>query len=114
MSSDLGTMFGLGLEACDGWRQLRRHRLFETSFRLLPPSCSHKGATVGIYGDHARDCRRKPGVRDRGIDFPDREPLSIAHRALETPWMNWKECSQAIPPAYSQYIAEQFLARPTP
>ena len=34
--------------------------------------------------------------------------------AMQIDWMTRDEMAQAIPPAYSQYIAEQFLARPTP
>lgn len=103
-----GSSFGLGVEVYDGWRQLRRHRLFETSFAAEAPGCKHTGATIGIYGDHARDRRRKPGVRERGIDFPDVEKLPLGRKAMGIDWMHWKELSQAIPPAYSRYIAEQY------
>lgn len=106
-----GSMFGLGVEVYDGWRQLRRHRLFETNFPCRVPECRHKGATIGIYGDHARDRRRKPGVRERGVDFPDCDKLLLGRKALGIDWMRWKELSQAIPPAYSRYLAEQFLIR---
>lgn len=107
-----GTMFGLGVQVYDGWRQLRRHRLFETSF-LAPPSwCDHSGATIGLYGDHARDRRRKPGVRDHGIDFPDCDTLQLGIDSMQMPWCrNWKEISQAIPPVYAQYLAEWWKDR---
>src|SRR5690606_38259119 len=36
-----GSSFGLGVEVYDGWRQLRRHRLFESSVALLAPPCQH-------------------------------------------------------------------------
>ncbi len=103
-----GSSFNLGVEVYDGWRQLRRHRLFESSFPIEQPRCVHAGATIGIYGDHARDRRRKPGVRARGIDFPDCDRIAIASTAMGIDWMNWKELSQAIPPAYSRYIANQY------
>jgi hypothetical protein len=64
-----------------------------------------------VYGDHLRDRRRKPGVRDRGIDFPDAQKLSLGSQAMGIEWMKWKELSQAIPPAYSRYIAEQWSAQ---
>lgn len=105
-----GTMFGLGVEVYDGWRELRRHRWFETSFAMLAPSCRHQGATIGIYGDHARDRRRKPGVRERGIDFPDSDKLRLAQEAMGIDWMIWKEISQAIPPAYTEFIGRQLIA----
>ena len=105
-----GSMFGLGVQVYDGWRQLRRHRWFESTFSVLIPQCNHAGATIGIYGDHARDRRRKPGARDRGIDFPDEQRVALARVALAMPWVNeWKGLSQAIPPAYSEYIGRKFL-----
>lgn len=104
-----GTMFGLGVEVYDGWRELRRHRWFESSVGMLAPSCRHRGATIGVYGDHARDRRRKPGVH-RGIDFPASDKLSLASAAMGIDWMNWKELSQAIPPAYTKFIGDQLMA----
>jgi DNA (cytosine-5)-methyltransferase 1 len=106
-----GSMFGLGVEVYDGWRQLRRHRWFESPMRPLVPRCHHRGATIGFYGDHARDRRRKPGVRDRGVDFPDSDKLELGRKAMQMPWSDWHGISQAIPPAYSEWIARQFLAQ---
>jgi Site-specific DNA methylase len=105
-----GSMFGLGVEVYDGWRQLRRHRWFESSVQMLAPSCQHNGATIGIYGDHARDRRRKPGVRERGIDFPTTDGLRLGREAMGIDWMNWKELSQSIPPAFSEYIGVRLMA----
>lgn len=104
-----GSMFGLGVEVYDGWRQLRRHRWFESKLRPLVPPCRHGGATIGFYGDHARDRRRKPGIRDRGIDFPDADKLALGQAAMEMPWSDWAGISQAIPPAYSEFIGRQAL-----
>jgi len=105
-----GSSFGLGVTVYDGWRQLRRHRLFESNFLLLSVPCTHKGATIGIYGDHARDQRRKPGVRERGIDFPDNDKLSLGRAAMGMPWAaHWRELSQAIPPAYTKFVGEQLM-----
>lgn len=104
-----GTMFGLGVQVYDGFWQLRRHRWFESAFRPLVPPCNHRGATIGIYGDHARDRRRKPGVRDRGKDFPDNERVALARVALGIDWADWKGLSQAIPPAYSEFIGRQVI-----
>ncbi len=105
-----GSMFGLGVQVYDGWRQLRRHRWFEATFRPLIPCCQHTGATIGFYGDHARDRRRKPGVRDRGVDFPDANKLELGRTAMEMPWSDWHGISQAIPPAYSEFIGRHALA----
>lgn len=44
-----GTMFGLGTP--DGSAELRRHRLFETSFSIpLRPRCQHGSATLTVTG----------------------------------------------------------------
>lgn len=107
-----GSMFGLGVQVYDGFRQLRRHRWFESTIRPLVPNCQHQGATIGFYGDHARDRRRKPGARDRGVDFPDSAKLQLGRDAMDMPWSDWHGISQAIPPAYSEFIgrhAIQFL-----
>lgn len=104
-----GSMFGLGVQVYDGWRQLRRHRWFEATFRPLIPQCHHRGATIGFYGDHARDRRRKPGTRDRGVDFADADKIELGRAAMEMPWADWHGISQAIPPAYSEFIGLQAL-----
>lgn len=104
-----GSSFGLGVEVYDGWRQLRRHRYFETTFPMLSPPCQHQGATIGLYGDHARDRRRVDGL-SRGKDFPDRDKLELGRKAMGMPWaQKWREVSEAIPPAYTEFIGAQLL-----
>lgn len=104
-----GSSIGLGVAKYD--RELRRHRHFETTFPVMVSPCAHRKATIGIYGDHARDRRRKPGVRDRGVDFPDSEKLDLGREAMGMPWVTrWKGLSQAIPPAYTEHIGGYLLA----
>jgi DNA (cytosine-5)-methyltransferase 1 len=98
-----GSSIGLGVRKYD--RELRRHRHFEVNFPVMVSPCAHQRATIGIYGDHARDRRRKPGVRDRGVDFPDMEKLELGREAMGMPWVTrWKGLSQAVPPAYTEHI----------
>lgn len=105
-----GTMFGLGVEVAGEWLQLRRHRWFESPMRPLIPPCQHTGPTIGLYGDHARDRRRKPGApADRGIDFSRVSTPDLARAAMEMPWADWKGISQAIPPAYAEFIGQHAL-----
>lgn len=90
---------------------LRRHRLFElsvSSFSLLPP-CVHQGAVIGVYGDHGRD-RRRPAGTERGFQLSNETARREASAAMDIHWMNWRELSQAIPPAYTEYIGRQLLA----
>ena len=57
-----GSMFGL--RTPDG-AELRRHRLFETSFPLVAPSeCRHEGPVLGIYGAQVRDRRHPASLND--------------------------------------------------
>ena len=97
-----GTMFDLGTDDAE----LLRHRLFEASFQFpimeLPP-CRHgrKARVIGVYGGHGRDRRRIKNTQD----------FSVAERqkAMGIDWMTGTELSQAIPPAYAEYIGREFL-----
>lgn len=112
-----GTMFGLGVEDAE----LRRHRLIEASFKLAPTSCAHGSRDViGIYGGHVRNRRRVrtigvygEGCRDsrRKFDkgFPD-FTVEQGRVAMGIDWMTTAELSQAIPPAYSKFVAESWMA----
>ena len=108
-----GTMFGLAV---------RRHRLFETSFPMgLVPSCNHSGVQIPVYGHGPPQWFRKkwmdgyPAATNRkgkrktvevGVYRIDIETQRLA---MDINWMNRNELSQAIPPAYSQYLAEQWI-----
>lgn len=111
-----GTSFGLGIEDAD----LQRHRWFETSWPILfVPQCQHgarstigvygghvrnrKRRTIGIYGEGCRDSRRK---LDRGVaDFT----IEQGKAAMGIDWMTTSELSQAIPPAYGEFIGREAL-----
>ena len=100
-----GSMFELQTE---GGAALRRHRIFETSFGVDPPPCCHTNAPViGVYGGHYRN-RSRPGHLNRlARDFRAED----GQRAMGISWMTSSEISQAIPPAYSKWIAEQWMAQ---
>lgn len=100
-----GSSVGLGTET----HELRRHRLFETNWAFMVPPCAHSGRpTLGVYGDHARDRRRSRSVENG--QFRAAEGLAMAREAFEMPWANWRELSQAIPPAYTELIGHQLMA----
>lgn len=96
-----GSMFGL---------KVRRHRLFEMSFFMLRPFCLHIPNAIAVYGDHPEDAyihRRdlaRPGSTKRAAT------IDIARDAMGIEWMVWKEITQAIPPAYTEYIGDHLLA----
>jgi DNA (cytosine-5)-methyltransferase 1 len=102
------TLCGLAL-GCN----VKRHRLFESSFPILAPSCpkGHPGDWLIVFGWSA--LRRSNGAgtgpkKDRGKTKGKSVPHEEAGRAMGIDWMHRAELSQAIPPAYSRYIAEQF------
>lgn len=96
-----GTMFGLGTQGHD----LQRHRLFESNFGLTAPSaCQHSNRpTIGVYGGHARRRSAKHGGRGTR-DVWDGGHKAAASEALGIDWMTLDELSEAIPPAYAEYI----------
>jgi len=91
-----GTMFGLNI-----WR----HRWFEIgntrAFFLLPP-CNHQGHPVLISG------RGMLGVCKGGTR--PAEPLKTTKMAaIKIDWMITKELDEAIPPAYSRFLAQRIM-----
>jgi DNA (cytosine-5)-methyltransferase 1 len=113
-----GTMFGL--RTADGSAELRRHRVFETSFSIpLRPKCQHHAIPLGVYGGHVRDrCRRITAIGVNGQGTPQsgrrgrvRQYFTIdqAREAMGIDWMPMSQLSQAIPPAYSEFIGRLAL-----
>jgi DNA (cytosine-5)-methyltransferase 1 len=100
-----GTMFGLQTE---NGAELRRHRIFEANFGVEVPKCQHgNGGVIGVYGGHYRNRRRPSGLNRLARDFTAED----GKRAMGITWMTGEELSQSIPPAYSKFIAEQWLAQ---
>jgi len=95
-----GSAFGLG----SGDAELRRHRHFESNVPLLIPPCHHgqRERVIGVYGGHGRDRRRKVNTQDYSVE-ERREAMGID-------WMTGTELSQAIPPAYTEFIGTQLMA----
>ena len=105
-----GSMFCLATHPYpEGWR-IERHRLFETSWPILfAPACQHDGRPVcGCYGGHFRDRRRATGTNHRG---GSNVPTELGFKAMGIPrdGMTVAEISDAVPPAYSRWVAERFL-----
>lgn len=101
-----GTMFGLGAQGCE----LQRHRLFEGNFPLTVPACNHSGGPViGVYGGHARNRAARHGGRSTR-DVWEGGHAAAASEAMGIDWMTLAEMSEAIPPAYTQFIGEQLMA----
>jgi DNA (cytosine-5)-methyltransferase 1 len=89
-----GSTFQLGV---------RRHRLFESNRPLMRQGpCRHKqqGRPVGVYYTMG-DKIPKGGTTA--------ETLEEAQQAMGIDWMTWNEIKEAIPPAYTQWLAPQLL-----
>lgn len=116
-----GTMFNLGTKEGN---QLRRHRYFEIPWGYwLMPSCAHNRAsavpvygggqngdyhdpprrpkTIGVWG-HAGGASTRDGVVQFGTD--------ARREAMGIDWMTGNELSEAIPPAYTEFIGKQLLS----
>jgi len=100
-----GTMFGLGAQG----HELQRHRLFESSFPIAQPECQHtEKPVIGVYGGHARNRSAKHGGRGTADAWKGGHKAA-ASEAMGIDWMSMNEISQAIPPAYTQHVAREFL-----
>jgi DNA (cytosine-5)-methyltransferase 1 len=104
-----GSSFGLGVAVAGEWRQVRRHRWFESNVAMLVPPCAHRGKTIGFYGDHARLGRRWKGADGSKGDISDASKVRLGRVALGVPWMEWHEITQAIPPAFTEWVGTQLL-----
>jgi DNA (cytosine-5)-methyltransferase 1 len=89
-----GSAFGLAV---------RRHRLFESSHLIFGLPCDHPSErAVGVYGDHPQhQLPREGGIKAR--------TLSEGQEAMGIDWMPWRSLTQAIPPAYTEWIGRQLL-----
>lgn len=90
-----GSMFGL---------EVRRHRQFEASFPLPQLRCDH-ASQQGDFPQATNRANRR-STCEIGVW---RIPLETQQRAMGIDWMPLEALSQAIPPAYTDWIAREFL-----
>lgn len=90
-----GSMFNL---------RVIRHRWFECSFPIfrLFATCQHPRNPVVVCGNGTSSWSRANNGGKCHTIQEMRDAMGIQ-------WMNRAELSQAIPPAYAKYLAEQFL-----
>ncbi len=97
-----GSMFGLDVQ---------RHRLFEMNTFVLTPPCNHSVWSANRYpGGRSRErgharvlCRKTVEVGKWNI------AIEIQKKAMDIDWMILDELSQAIPPAYTEWLGHQIL-----
>lgn len=90
-----GSSFGL---------DVRRHRLFETSWPTTAPACDHGWQTPRFPQATNRTNPRSTvevGVR--------RIPLAVQQQAMQIDWMTREELSQAVPPAFTRYLGVRLM-----
>lgn len=102
-----GTMFDPPME-------IQRHRLFETNWPLAPPMwpCRHILNGKGRYpggrskertGSNRGLCRRTIEIGTWDI------PLDVQQQAMGMDWSTLEELSEAIPPAYMEFIGHKLM-----
>lgn len=87
--------------------EVRRHRMFESSFPLMSVPCNHGRLTERKYPGSTN----RPNGRTVCNIGEWRVPLEVQQEAIGIDWMTVPELSQAIPPAFTKFIGEQFLAQ---
>lgn len=90
-----GSSFGL---------DIRRHRWFETNVPMLSPPCAH-----GYQRPRFKQATNRTNPRRTVEVGVWRIPLDVQQRAMGIDWMTLDELSQAIPPAYTEYIGRHLL-----
>lgn len=91
-----GSSFGL---------DVRRHRLFESNAPLgLTPPCDHAWQTPRFPPATNRSNLRR--TVEVGVW---RIPLHVQQRAMEIDWTDLRGLSEAIPPAYTEWIGLQLI-----
>ena len=93
-----GGMFGLGVY---------RPRLFETNAFVMAYDAPAPTNAIGVYGrqhDGRRLWTRTDGTSQRAA-----ASLEEGQAAMGIDWMAWPDLTEAIPPAYTEFLGQQLL-----
>lgn len=83
---------------------VRRHRLFESNIPLITPPCDHSWQTPRFAPASNRKNLRS--TVEVGVW---RIPLEVQREAMGIDWMELRELSEALPPAYTEHIGRQLI-----
>jgi len=89
-----------------------RPRLFETSFAWTPPRHKLHDRPVHYQYDKRKGSYGvpfNPVIHVAPVHGSNNVPVRYQRAAMGTPWMSRQGVVQAIPPAFTEYIAHQFL-----
>jgi DNA (cytosine-5)-methyltransferase 1 len=90
-----GSSFGLDVQ---------RHRWFETTVPMMSPPCAH-----GLQKPRFAHATNRTNLR-RTVEIGVwRIPLAIQQAAMGIDWMTLDELTEAIPPAYTEYIGGELM-----
>lgn len=103
-----GSVFGL---------RVRRHRLFESNMELEGSGCDHKWQDASkIYLRRGRYSRPTAsgvcpvnGDGKQLLNVTTARELELRSQAMGIDWMSWTTLTQAIPPAFTEFIGAQIL-----
>jgi DNA (cytosine-5)-methyltransferase 1 len=90
-----GSAFGL---------DVRRHRLFESNWPLVAPPCNHAWQTPRFP-----PATNRPNLRST-VEVGAYRCARLSPAAMRIEWMTNREISEAIPPAYTEFIGRQLRA----
>ena len=85
--------------------RVRRHRYFETNWPLEGVPCDHGRFTDRIFPGSSN----RPNGRTVMNVGEYRVPLETQREVMEMPWADLYGISQAIPPAYTEFIGKQLF-----
>lgn len=98
-----GSMFDLSYQG--EW--LQRHRNFETSFMMFQPPCHHPHSKpISITGN---SFVKESKYFKHGESGSRQTTFDIAQHLMGIDWMTRAEITQAIPPAYTEYIGKHLM-----
>lgn len=100
----IGAPYRWGTQLCGSMFSMvvRRHRNFETSWLILNPlRCDHQtqGRPITVTG-HGGGTMRPHSWKGVKSEWPD---------YMQMPWAVSEEVTQAIPPAYTEWIGRQLM-----
>lgn len=84
---------------------VQRHRLFETNWPCFPPTeCRHD-----LWTPRFPPASNRTNLRRTVEIGVGRIPMEIQKWAMDVSWMSRKELTEAIPPAYTEWIGLRLL-----
>jgi len=95
-----GSSFGL---------PIRRHRLFEANFAMLQPPCAHYNEVADKPALHRHQDKTSRVIGCYGHGRGKHDTVESWREAMGIYWMNRAELTQAIPPAYTEFIGRYMM-----